>query len=155
MSMRHVCSLCECHTMACTVEYSVPIHHVSTYCVPQAHGMLCTAGKNRVLLMVLCLTAAGLFCKSKWNLPHLYSQELRECNCPKCLTDGENDFKTQMDASPKPFLSIPSPTSENDFNWWKVVEHFIPVFLSPIIFQSCQSHIDWVVPRSLVHISRY
>ncbi|XP_051925911.1 CMP-N-acetylneuraminate-beta-galactosamide-alpha-2,3-sialyltransferase 1-like isoform X2 [Hippocampus zosterae] len=88
----------------------------------QAHGMLCTAGKNRVVILVLCLTAAGLFCKSKWNLPNLYSQELRECNCLKCVTDEENEFKTQMDASPKPFLSIPSPTSENDFNWWKKVQ---------------------------------
>uniref|UniRef100_A0A3Q3E8A1 CMP-N-acetylneuraminate-beta-galactosamide-alpha-2,3-sialyltransferase 1 n=1 Tax=Hippocampus comes TaxID=109280 RepID=A0A3Q3E8A1_HIPCM len=101
------------------MEYSVPSHRASAYCVPQAQGMLCAAGKSRILLVVLCLAAAGLLCKSKWNLPDLYSQELRECNCPKCLTDGENDFKAQMDASPKPFLSIPSPTSEDDFNWWK------------------------------------
>uniref|UniRef100_A0A3Q2Z5U2 CMP-N-acetylneuraminate-beta-galactosamide-alpha-2,3-sialyltransferase 1-like n=1 Tax=Hippocampus comes TaxID=109280 RepID=A0A3Q2Z5U2_HIPCM len=60
-----------------------------------------------------------------------------------------------MDASPKPFLSIPSPTSEDDFNWWKVGEHLIPAFLPPIAFRSRQSRVDRVQPRSLLHTSGY
>ncbi|XP_061521409.1 CMP-N-acetylneuraminate-beta-galactosamide-alpha-2,3-sialyltransferase 1-like [Phycodurus eques] len=87
--------------------------------------MLSTVGKTRVLLTILCLTATSLFYKSKWSLQPLFSlwlQELHVCNCQQCLTEGEHEFKTVIDESPKPFLSTQNPTSEDDFNWWKKLQ---------------------------------
>ncbi|XP_077426440.1 CMP-N-acetylneuraminate-beta-galactosamide-alpha-2,3-sialyltransferase 1-like [Vanacampus margaritifer] len=87
--------------------------------------MVSTLGKTRILLTLLCLTAAGLFYKSKWNLTDLYSlwpHKLRACNCQKCLTEGEHEFKMLIGASPKPFLTKQTPMSEDDFSWWKNVQ---------------------------------
>ncbi|XP_077446399.1 CMP-N-acetylneuraminate-beta-galactosamide-alpha-2,3-sialyltransferase 1-like [Stigmatopora argus] len=78
-----------------------------------------TLEKNRVMLTLLCLTATGFLYSSKWTLRLLWLQKLRDCNCQKCLTEVEDEFKALMDTSPSPFLSQENPTSEEVYTWWK------------------------------------
>ncbi|XP_057684664.1 CMP-N-acetylneuraminate-beta-galactosamide-alpha-2,3-sialyltransferase 1-like isoform X1 [Corythoichthys intestinalis] len=84
--------------------------------------MLLTGGKRWGILTLLCLVATGLLYNSKWNLYLLWPRGFHDCNCRKCLTEGEHEFKALMDASPKPFLTKQNPTSEDDFDWWKKIQ---------------------------------
>ncbi|XP_049606850.1 CMP-N-acetylneuraminate-beta-galactosamide-alpha-2,3-sialyltransferase 1 isoform X2 [Syngnathus scovelli] len=87
------------------------------------HEMLSRLRPTWLLFILLCFTAANLYYKFKWNTPNLYwlwPQSV--CSCQKCLAEGAHEFKSLIDASPKPFLSIPSPTTEDDFNWWKKLQ---------------------------------
>ncbi|XP_026203261.1 CMP-N-acetylneuraminate-beta-galactosamide-alpha-2,3-sialyltransferase 1-like [Anabas testudineus] len=76
--------------------------------------------KTRIFIVLLCITAVGLFCSS-WNLSVYFFSHQRSsvCSCHKCLTEGDPWFSELMSSSPEPFLSRRNTTSEDVFTWWK------------------------------------
>ncbi|XP_054620676.1 CMP-N-acetylneuraminate-beta-galactosamide-alpha-2,3-sialyltransferase 1-like isoform X2 [Dunckerocampus dactyliophorus] len=109
----------------CPIEIGILAHilFVNICCASQAHiAEMSKVGRTRVVVVLLCLTAVGVFYKSKWNLAFMYSLRplnLSLCSCQKCLTESNKELKELLDVSPKPFLSKRDRTSEDEFNWWK------------------------------------
>ncbi|KAM9824758.1 CMP-N-acetylneuraminate-beta-galactosamide-alpha-2,3-sialyltransferase 1-like [Neosynchiropus ocellatus] len=69
-----------------------------------------------VLLLLSSLTTLGLV------LPLLRAGRNTQCACPRCLTEGTDEFSEVLRTAPEPFLLKSSKTTEEDFNWWKRVQ---------------------------------
>lgn len=96
------------------------IHRLDVFSI-QAATMFSGLTKTRIFIVLLCITAVGLFCSS-WNLSVYFFSHQRSsvCSCHKCLTEGDPWFSELMSSSPEPFLSRRNTTSEDVFTWWKV-----------------------------------
>uniref|UniRef100_A0A669CM89 ST3 beta-galactoside alpha-2,3-sialyltransferase 1 n=1 Tax=Oreochromis niloticus TaxID=8128 RepID=A0A669CM89_ORENI len=76
------------------------------------------------LLKLMSITAIALVFILLWNLSgfSFCRQEPSLCACHKCLTDSDPWFNYLINEAPKPFMSLKHKPSEEDFNWWKLLQ---------------------------------
>ncbi|KAM9306650.1 CMP-N-acetylneuraminate-beta-galactosamide-alpha-2,3-sialyltransferase 2-like [Pholidichthys leucotaenia] len=57
---------------------------------------------------------------SNYSICH---KEPKRCGCDNCITDGDPWFREYLEEAPKPFMSIIHKISEEDFTYWKGLQH--------------------------------
>ncbi|KAA8590647.1 hypothetical protein FQN60_014581 [Etheostoma spectabile] len=77
--------------------------------------------KERAIVSLLCATT---ICVS-WRGFRSCSppQDQRPCACERCLSKDDPCFMKRFNKSVEPFLSANYNLSEDDFNWWKRLQH--------------------------------
>ncbi|XP_019210887.1 CMP-N-acetylneuraminate-beta-galactosamide-alpha-2,3-sialyltransferase 1-like [Oreochromis niloticus] len=83
--------------------------------------------KQLVFLVLLCVTAIGVFSRASWILSvyqnSSFPQNGSVCACNKCLMEYDPWLSELMKDSPEPFLSPTNNISEDTFNWWKGIQY--------------------------------
>ncbi|XP_069559556.1 CMP-N-acetylneuraminate-beta-galactosamide-alpha-2,3-sialyltransferase 1-like [Brachyistius frenatus] len=84
------------------------------------------SGKNCAFIVLLCITAIGVFSRASWTLSAYYDyfsyHNASHCACHTCLMEYDPWFSELMNASPTPFLSTENNISLGTFNWWKLMQ---------------------------------
>ncbi|XP_030597439.1 CMP-N-acetylneuraminate-beta-galactosamide-alpha-2,3-sialyltransferase 1-like [Archocentrus centrarchus] len=94
--------------------------------IQDSYGVKMHPRKPLVFLLLVCVTAIGVFSRASWILTvyhdYFVHQNASLCACDKCLTDYDPWFTKLIKESPEPFLSITNNVSSDAFNWWKRIQ---------------------------------
>ncbi|XP_037329760.2 CMP-N-acetylneuraminate-beta-galactosamide-alpha-2,3-sialyltransferase 1-like [Pungitius pungitius] len=76
--------------------------------------------KARLLILFLSVSAICVF----WGKVSRYvsPEKQRSCACDQCLFENDTLAFQRLRKFPQPFLSKNSNLSEEDFNWWRVIQ---------------------------------